>query len=154
MSTTRDDVCHEEDRCRPRRDRHGDRLVGSRSLWAVTIFVSVMTIELARFRVFEGAEPQLLAERPAMVDALRRRFPGCLAAYLTKEDDGGWLDVVLWRSRAEAEEAAKAVNSVPECAAWFRHIAESDGLRHADVVAAWPDQLAAGQDRTREGSTP
>ncbi len=30
-----------------------------------------MTIELARFTVHEGAETQLLAERPAMVDALR-----------------------------------------------------------------------------------
>jgi hypothetical protein len=98
-----------------------------------------MTIELARFRVHDGAESQLLAERPAMVDALRRRFPGCLAAYLTREDDGWWLDVVLWRSRAEAEEAAREVNSVPECAAWFRHIAESGGLRHVEVVAAWTE---------------
>lgn len=59
-----------------------------------------------------------MAERPAMVEALRRRFPGCLAAYLSR-DDGGWLDVVLWRSRAQ-------------CAAWFRHIAASGGLRHVE----------------------
>ncbi|MEV8440871.1 hypothetical protein AB0425_26135 [Actinosynnema sp. NPDC051121] len=95
------------------------------------------TIELARFRIREGAEGPLLAERPAMVAALRRRFPACLAAYLTKEDDGGWLDVVLWRSRAEAEEAAREVYSVPECAAWFRHISESGGLRHVEVMSAW-----------------
>jgi Antibiotic biosynthesis monooxygenase len=98
---------------------------------------TAMTIELARFRIREGAEPQLLAERPAMVDALRRRFPGCRAAFLTREDDGWWLDVVFWRSRAEAEEAAQAINSVPECAAWLRHIAESGGLRHVDVVTTW-----------------
>ncbi|MEU8364030.1 antibiotic biosynthesis monooxygenase [Nonomuraea sp. NPDC048882] len=96
-----------------------------------------MTIELARFRVREGAEGALVAERPEMVAALRRRFPACLAAYLTKGDDGEWLDVILWRSRAEAEEAAREVNSVPECAAWFRHIAESGGLRHVEVVSAW-----------------
>jgi heme-degrading monooxygenase HmoA len=108
-----------------------------------------MTMELARFRVREGAERQLLAERPAMVDALRRRFPGCLAAYLTRDDDGGWLDVVLWRSRAEAEAAAHAVESVPECAAWFRHVAESDEVRHVDVVAAW---VAPGE--ARRGSAP
>ena len=101
------------------------------------MLTAAMTIELARFRVNEGAEPQLLAERPAMVNALRRRFPGCRAAYLTREDDGWWLDVVFWRSRAEAEEAAKAIDSVPECAAWFRHLAESGGLRHVEVVATW-----------------
>jgi len=97
----------------------------------------MMAIELARFRIHDGAEAQLLTERPAMVDALRQQFPGCLAAYLTKEDDGGWLDVVLWRTRAEAEEAAQAVGAVPECAAWFRHISESGGLRHVEVMAAW-----------------
>lgn len=72
-----------------------------------------------------------------MVEALRKRFPGCLAAYLTREDDGGWLDVVVWRSRAEAEEAAMTIDSIPECASWFRHIAESGGLRHADVLTSW-----------------
>lgn len=97
-----------------------------------------MTIELARFKVGDSAVAQLLAERPAMVEAMRRRFPGCLAAYLTREDDGGWLDVVLWRSRAEAEEAARLIDSVPECAAWFRHITESAGLRHVEVVDHWP----------------
>ena len=96
-----------------------------------------MTIELARFRVDDSAVAQLVAQRPAMVEAMRRRFPACLAAYLTREDDGGWLDVVLWRSRAEAEEAAREINSVPECAAWFRHISESNGLRHVEVVDAW-----------------
>ncbi|MCH6169454.1 antibiotic biosynthesis monooxygenase [Pseudonocardia alaniniphila] len=70
-----------------------------------------MAIELARFTIHDGAESQLVAQRPAMVGALRERFPACLAAYLTKEDDGGWLDVVLWRSRAEAEEAAREVSA-------------------------------------------
>jgi hypothetical protein len=100
--------------------------------------VMAMTIELARFKVNDDAETQLVAERPAMLQALQERFPGCLAAYLTREDDGSWLDVVLWRSRAEAEEAARLISSVPACAAWFRHIAKSGGLRHVEVVDAWP----------------
>lgn len=66
-----------------------------------------MTIELASFTVGDEAAAQLVTQRPATVQALRERFPGCLAAYLTREDDGSWLDVVLWRSRAEAEEAAR-----------------------------------------------
>lgn len=96
-----------------------------------------MAIELARFTVREGAEELLLAERPAMVAALRERFPACLAAFLTKEDDGGWLDVLVWASREEAEEAARLVSSVPQCREWFRHIAESGGLRHVEVVDSW-----------------
>jgi hypothetical protein len=69
-----------------------------------------------------------------MVTALRRAFPGALAAWLTRQDDGSWLDVVLWRSRDEAEDAAARIDEVPEARAWFRHIAESRGLRHVEVV--------------------
>jgi hypothetical protein len=96
-----------------------------------------LAIELARFRIHDDAEDALVAGRPGMVAALTKRFPGCLAMFLTKEDDGGWLDVVIWRSRAEAEEAARLIYSVPECADWFRHISESGGLRHVEVVEAW-----------------
>jgi hypothetical protein len=99
-----------------------------------------MAIELARFTVHDAAEAQLVADRPAMIGALRRRFPGCLAAYLTREDDGSWLDILLWRSREEAEDAAGLINTVPECTAWFQHIAGSHGLRHTQVVHSWsPD---------------
>ena len=90
--------------------------------------------ELAAFTVRDGAEAEMLAERPAMIDALERAFPGLLAAWLTKRDDGSWLDVILWRTRAEAEAAAEHVYDVPEAKAWFRHIAESHGLQHLEVV--------------------
>ncbi|MEU4236607.1 hypothetical protein [Actinoplanes sp. NPDC026619] len=92
------------------------------------------TVEFARFTVRAGAEAKLVADRPAMLAALRARFPACL----TREDDGTWVDVPVWRSRAEAEEAAAQINTVPECAAWFEHIAESGGLRHGEVLDAWP----------------
>jgi hypothetical protein len=93
-----------------------------------------LTLELAAFTVREDAEPALLAERPEMLTALRRAFPGALAAWLTKQDDGNWLDVVLWRSRQEAEEAARRIGQVPAAKRWFRHIAESKGLRHVEVA--------------------
>lgn len=93
-----------------------------------------LTLELAAFTVREGAEPALLAERPEMLAALRRAFPAALAAWLTRQDDGSWLDVILWRSRREAEEAARRIDRVPEAKRWFRHIAESKGLRHAEVM--------------------
>jgi hypothetical protein len=93
-----------------------------------------LTLELAAFTVREGAEPALLAERPEMLAALRRAFPAALAAWLTRQDDGSWLDVILWRSRQEAEEAARRIDQVPEAKRWFRHIAESKGLRHVEVA--------------------
>jgi hypothetical protein len=52
-----------------------------------------LTFELAHFKVREGEETALVAERPAMVPALRRALPGALATWLTRQDDGSWLDV-------------------------------------------------------------
>ena len=105
-----------------------------------------MVLELARFTIHDGAEEKLLAERPAMIDALRRRFPALLAAFLTKEEDGGWLDVILWRDREAAEESAKAIGTVPGAMEWLRHIAESGGLRHAEVLDTWvADDVTAGR---------
>jgi|GEM_PF-2108838 len=102
-----------------------------------------MVIELAEFRVHPGAEEQLVADRPRMLAALRERFPGCLAAYLTRQDDGSFLDVIVWRDRASAERAAAGVDGVPECAEWFGHIASSGGLRHVEVLDHWPADGAA-----------
>jgi hypothetical protein len=93
-----------------------------------------LTFELAHFSVRDGDEDALIAERPAMVSALREAFPGALAAWLAKQDDGTWLDVILWRSREEARDAAARIDGVAEARRWFRHIGESHGLRHAEVV--------------------
>jgi hypothetical protein len=93
-----------------------------------------LTFELAQFTVRDDEEALLLAERPDMVRALQQAFPGALAAWLTKQDDGSWLDVILWRSREDAEEAAQRIDSLPEARSWFRHIAESHGLHHVEVV--------------------
>ena len=96
-----------------------------------------MVIELARFTINPGAEDALLAERPAMIAALRERFPGLLAAFLTQEEDGGWLDILVWRSRADAEQSAAQITDIPDAASWLRHIAESGGLRHVEVRDSW-----------------
>ena len=66
---------------------------GRPSLTATMARRMAMTIELARFTVDDGV-PALMAGRPAMVRALAGRFPGCPAAYLTREDDGSRLDIV------------------------------------------------------------
>lgn len=91
------------------------------------------TIEIARFRVHEGAEERMLAERPAMLAAARRHFPAHRDAYLTKLDDGTWMDVVLWSDREQAEAAAKGFYDHPDIAAWFRHTAEELGFEYAEV---------------------
>lgn len=48
--------------------------------------------EFAAFTVHAGHEQALIDERPAMIAALRKAFPGVLADWLTRRDDGSWLD--------------------------------------------------------------
>ena len=92
--------------------------------------------EFAAFTVREGHEQALLDQRPAMIAAIRRAFPGLVSAWLTQRDDGSWLDTVLWRSRADARHSAAHVTEVPEAAAWFTHIGQSRGIEHLTVRAA------------------
>jgi hypothetical protein len=98
-----------------------------------------LSLEIAAFTVGPGDEEALLRERPAMVTALQGAFPGALAAWLTREDDGTWVDVILWRSREEAEEAAQEIEQVPDVRQWIGHITEARELRHLEVVheALW-----------------
>ncbi len=69
---------------------------GRSSLTATVVRRMTTTIELARFTVDDDAVPALMAGRPAIFRALAGRFPGCPAAYLTREYDGSWLDIAPW----------------------------------------------------------
>ena len=93
-----------------------------------------LTLELARFTVREGTEEELLAERQAMIEALAAAFPGVLAAWLGKGDDGSWVDVILWETSEQAEHSAAHVLEAGEVSAWFRHIAASQGLEHVRIA--------------------
>ncbi len=70
--------------------------------------------EVVRSRVRPGREEEMLALRPAMIAAVRQRFPDLLDARLVRMDDGTWLDIVRWRTRTAAEQAAAAFAEVPE----------------------------------------
>lgn len=91
-------------------------------------------VELARFTVKEGAEEQMLAERPGMVTAMRRRYPTHLDAYLCRADDGSWVDVVLWSDESDAVAAAEGVYAYPEIATWFRHTDAVLGFEYLEVA--------------------
>jgi hypothetical protein len=98
------------------------------------------SFEIVAFTVLPEDEEALLRERPEMVTALKRAFPDALAAWLTREGDGRWLDIIRWRTREAAEQAARDIEPVPEARRWFRHIADAGELRHLEVTheALWP----------------
>ncbi len=70
--------------------------------------------EIVRSRVSAERQEEMLALRPRMISAVRKRFPDLIDARLVRMDDGTWLDVVRWRSREAAERAAAAFGEIPE----------------------------------------
>jgi glutathione S-transferase len=93
------------------------------------------TMEIARFAVEEEDAAAVVAEHPAVVDALAAACPGLVGATLTRADDGSWLHVLTWRSHTEALAAAEAAPSIPTCAAWFGRL-RGPRLEHAEILDA------------------
>ncbi|GAA2771592.1 hypothetical protein [Nonomuraea dietziae] len=90
-------------------------------------------IEIVRFTVKKGAEQAMLAERPAMVRAIRLRHPIYMDAYLARLDDGSWVDLVIWADRAQAESITEDIHLDSDIAKWFRHIDQILGSDYADI---------------------
>ena len=86
--------------------------------------------EIVRSRVRTGRDEDMLALRPAMIAAVRRRHPELVDARLVKLDDGTWLDIVRWRSREAAERAASEFGDIPEARAMGELIEEVLSFEH------------------------
>ncbi len=97
--------------------------------------------EVVRSRVQAGREEEMLALRPAMIAAVKGRFPDLLDAQLVRMDDGTWLDVVRWRSRESAEQATASFGEIPEARQMSALIEEVLSFDHG--VLAEPEPRAS-----------
>jgi glutathione S-transferase len=80
--------------------------------------------ELIRFRVRPGAESDLLAGRAAAVAALTKHF-GLLDSRLARTDEEGvWLDTMLFPDAAAADRALAEEMDLPAFASWVGNVAE------------------------------
>ena len=91
-------------------------------------------LEVVRFRVKEGSETALIEDRAAMVVDVRDRHPGLMRAELTKLDDELYLDVLRWRTKADADQASADGENIPGFVAWVEHIEEVLSLEVAEIV--------------------
>ena len=76
-------------------------------------------IEVVRSSVPQERQAEMLARRPAAMELFKREFPGLQSATLGRLDDGSWVDVIVWRSREEAEDAARRYVEIPELASFM-----------------------------------
>jgi len=86
-----------------------------------------LIIEWAPFTLRNGASEQRLMEAS---ESLQRDFldrqEGFLRRDLLKAEDGSWVDLVFWRSRADMDAAMKRVTESPVCHTYFSLMNEAD----------------------------
>jgi hypothetical protein len=70
--------------------------------------------EIVHARVRDGIEEDMLSRRPALEAAVCERLPGPLDIPLVRLDDGAYLDVLRWESRAAADAGNEKYAEIPE----------------------------------------
>ena len=100
-------------------------------------------LELSRFTVKPENVDEFLTRRPAVLDVIRRRYPGFVSAYLARLEGDMWVDVAFWESIEQCEVAMDEVPSIPEVASWLALIGEDVSMEQAEVVQPFPAVAAA-----------
>jgi hypothetical protein len=71
-------------------------------------------LRLARYTIDPADAEEVLAERNALVAAIRDAVSGRIQARLAKVDDQTWTDVWRWDSPTSAQTAIADASAVPE----------------------------------------
>jgi heme-degrading monooxygenase HmoA len=91
--------------------------------------------EIVHARVRDGVEEEMLSRRPLLEAAVRERLPGLLDIRLVRLDDGTYLDVLRWESRA-ADAATDQYAAIPEAAEIHGFVEEVLAHHRGEVAMA------------------
>lgn len=96
-----------------------------------------MVLELVTFALLGGTSKERFLDAANDVTRWLANQPGFVSRDLVHDATGDtWIDVVWWRTRAEAEAAASAAMSAEQCAAMFAMIdTERSSMTHGERVA-------------------
>jgi heme-degrading monooxygenase HmoA len=92
--------------------------------------------EIVHARVREGIEEEMTSRRPALEAAVKERLPGLIEIKLVRLDDGTYLDVLRWESRAAADAGAEQFASIPEAGEIHGHFAEDLAHLRGEVAVS------------------
>lgn len=80
-------------------------------------------MEFAPFRLKpDVSETTLLDAAAKMQECFLERQPGYLSRELMRGRDGGYVDVIWWRSHADAAAAIPKVHASKDCLDYFEHM--------------------------------
>jgi hypothetical protein len=106
----------------------------------------MMVIEIVRSAIAPDREAEVLASRPHAMARFRESFPALRSATLARFDDGTWVDLLIWDSRADAQEAARRAAEIPELAAFMALLGSVSSFEIATIVHVVPDDVDRGFD--------
>lgn len=93
-------------------------------------------MEVVLFQIDSIVSEQAFLTLFRQTESLLRGQPGFVSRQLIRAEDGVWSDLVLWRSRAEAEAAAAQVMADPAFAPFMAAIRpESVEMSHQRLMA-------------------
>jgi hypothetical protein len=84
-------------------------------------------LEIVHFRVKPGVSDADVCAASAETQAWLSNAPGYLARELSKNEEGQWIDIVHWRTLAEAQQAAQQIMQEP-CAANFMALLDPEQI--------------------------
>jgi heme-degrading monooxygenase HmoA len=91
-------------------------------------------VEVVHARVRDGAEEEMLRRRPELEVGVKEKLPGLLDIRLIRLDDGTYLDVLRWESRAAADSAIEKFAVVPEAGEIHHFLGGGDLAHHRGEV--------------------
>ena len=97
-------------------------------------FCMMTTIEIVEFRLGRGTGEAFIAAN-APLNAWLKAQPGFISRQLAEREDGGYIDIVIWSSRSDAETAAgKVMDQFGDSDAMTMIDPQSIRMSHAPVM--------------------
>jgi heme-degrading monooxygenase HmoA len=91
--------------------------------------------DVVHAKVRDGAEEEMLRRRPALEAGVREQLPGLIDIRLIRLDDGTYLDLLRWESRAAADAAIEKFAEIPEAGEIHDLLSGGDLAHHRGEVA-------------------
>ena len=95
-------------------------------------------LEIARYKVNPNDDAATDEGAQQFFAVARDKLPGFVSAIRAQLGDGEWVDLVLWNSRAEAEEAAARFPQIPELRELASNFTEIVEMTHGRVAYQTP----------------
>ncbi|HUQ36508.1 MAG TPA: antibiotic biosynthesis monooxygenase [Aestuariivirga sp.] len=94
-------------------------------------------LEIVTFKIKDGAKvPDFLRASAEMEEGFAKKQEGFLSRTFARGEGNDWVDVIRWRTMADAEAASKAAMQSPACAPMFGMIDEpSVKMMHFEILS-------------------